>query len=491
MGIFFMRVQQPVRDRSMSLWQSAVRRTLASHDLSHDAKKQIEHGVSLHAQTAERGTPLPEIPPGAAAPSPATLSIAHASKAAFDALQAHQNGDTQTHKSLFNTLSDLVSKYSTWDLAGWAQCGAYYVKYYVLAHLPPTYHDWQVHAPANPNFGVIDYRLPANARVLMIGDWGTHMPDNAALVRQAIRTFKPDAIIHLGDVYYSGTVEECAQNVVDVIDQIMKALPGEKRPAFFTIPGNHDYYSGGAGFYQTISKINSGVAGCTQQASYFCLRTADNRWQFLGMDTGYGDRNPAAQTAPGLQVHESIWHKDKLDTFPGSTILLSHHQLISANETLNNGKRPYLNENLCAIFSPYFDRIAAWYWGHEHNFVVFENDLKIQDGDPPLKKGRLLGCSAYEETLNEDPYEINHPEARFIKDMPKLSRSTWKTGAQDFYNHAFGILDVTPDKIIATYYEYPSWGAVGGPTSDPQIGKPLYQEDLTYARAETPAQAIA
>jgi len=361
----------------------------------------------------------------------------------------------------------------------------------VLAHLPPTYHDWQVHAPANPNFGVIDYRLPANARVLMIGDWGTHMPDNAALVRQAIRTFKPDAIIHLGDVYYSGTVEECAQNVVDVIDQIMKALPGEKRPAFFTIPGNHDYYSGGAGFYQTISKINSGVAGCTQQASYFCLRTADHRWQFLGMDTGYGDRNPAAQTAPGLQVHESIWHKDKLDTFPGSTILLSHHQLISANETLNNGKRPYLNENLCAIFSPYFDRIAAWYWGHEHNFVVFENDLKIQDGDPPLKKGRLLGCSAYEETLNEDPYEINHPEARFIKDMPKLSRSTWKTGAQDFYNHAFGILDVTPDKIIATYYEYPSWGAVGGPTSDPQIGKPLYQEDLTYARAETPAQAIA
>lgn len=75
--------------------------------------------------------------------------------------------------------------------------------------------------------------------------------------------------------------------------------------------------------------------------------------------------------------------------------------------------------------------------------------------------------------------------------MPKLSRSTWKTGTQDFYNHAFGILDVTPDKITAAYYEYPSWGAVGGPTSDPQIGKSLYQEDLPYARSEAPAQAIA
>ncbi len=108
-----------------------------------------------------------------------------------------------------------------------------------------------------------------------------------------------------------------------------------------------------------------------------------------------------------------------------------------------------------------------------------------------MKKGRLLGCSAYEETLDENPYEIVYPEASFIEDMPKLSRSTWKTGAQNFYNHAFGILDVTPDKITAAYYEYPSWGA-HGPTSDPEIGKPLYQEDLTFTRpVEAPAQVIA
>jgi hypothetical protein len=128
-----MRVQQPVRDRSMSLWQSAVRQTLAGHDLSDDAKKQIEYGVSLHAQAVAHNTPLtplPEVAPGATASAPASATlIAHASKAAFDALQAHQDGDTQAHKSLFNTLSDLVSKYSTWDLSGWAQCGWYYVKY--------------------------------------------------------------------------------------------------------------------------------------------------------------------------------------------------------------------------------------------------------------------------------------------------------------------------------------------------------------------------
>jgi Calcineurin-like phosphoesterase len=478
-----MRVQQPVRDRNMSLWQSAVRETLAGHDLSDDAKKLVEHGVSMHAQSEQNGKPVvaaAEAPQVAGKPAvSSSANIAQASKAAFDAIQAHQDGDTPTFTSLFASLTNIV-KYSSWDIAGWVQCGWYYMKYYVLAHLPPTYHDWQAHAPADPNFGVIDYRLPTKSRVLMVGDWGTHMPDNVALLRQAIKKFKPDVIIHLGDVYYSGTVEECTANVLDVMEQIVKDLKLKVRPAFFAIPGNHDYYSGGSGFYYMISKVNSGVAGCTQQASYFCLRTQDDRWQFLGMDTGYGDRNPVEQLAPNLQVHEGAWHRDKLDKFPGSTILLSHHQLFSSKEQLNSGSRPYLNENLYATFKQYFDRIAAWYWGHEHNFILFDDNLRFQDGDLPLKKGRLLGCSAYEETQDENPYDVKYQQARFMKDMLKyqLKISDYKTGLQNFYNHAFGIFDVTPDKVTASYYEYPSWGSADGPPSDPPIGKPLYKEDI-------------
>ena len=64
-----MRVQQPVRDRNMSLWQSAVRQTLANrNDLSDSDKKQAEYGVSLHAQSEQIGKPLAaatEPPPGA------------------------------------------------------------------------------------------------------------------------------------------------------------------------------------------------------------------------------------------------------------------------------------------------------------------------------------------------------------------------------------------------------------------------------------------
>ncbi len=86
-----------------------------------------------------------------------------------------------------------------------------------------------------------------------------------------------------------------------------------------------------------IASINSGIAGCLQKASYFCLRTEDGAWQFLGMDTGYNDRDPTSPMAPGLQPSELKWHRDKLDRFRGSTIMLSHHQLFSAHAKLGDG----------------------------------------------------------------------------------------------------------------------------------------------------------
>jgi hypothetical protein len=32
-----------------------------------------------------------------------------------------------------------------------------------------------------------------------------------------------------------------------------------------------------------------------QQASYFCLQSADQKWQFIGLDTAYHDSNPFNQ----------------------------------------------------------------------------------------------------------------------------------------------------------------------------------------------------
>src|SRR5436309_10539859 len=86
-----MRVQQPVRDRNMSLWQSAVRATLGSRDLPDDAKKRVEHGVSMHAQSEQNGqagVPAADALQAGKAASPPSADT-QASKAAFDALKAH------------------------------------------------------------------------------------------------------------------------------------------------------------------------------------------------------------------------------------------------------------------------------------------------------------------------------------------------------------------------------------------------------------------
>jgi len=305
--------------------------------------------------------------------------------------------------------------------------------------------------PTSMSFGVLDYRLPETAKVVLLGDWGANMSDNVAMLSEALKKFKPDAIFHLGDVYYSGTQFECTRNVLKVMNELVQTL-GIKRPAFFTIPGNHEYYSGGAGFYDMIGKINDGIPGARQQASYFCLRTANNTWQFLGMDTGYGDHIPGMSVGPALQQPEAAWHQEKLKGFKGSTILLSHHQLFSANSEINkDGPQPYLNQALLATFKPYFDLIPIWFWGHEHNLVLFK------DSQFGLKKGRLVGCSAYEESLQEDPYKINYNAVAYANNMPRLELSPFATNMQKFYNHAFALLEVSPAKIDVSYFQYPSW----------------------------------
>jgi 3',5'-cyclic AMP phosphodiesterase CpdA len=443
-----MRHEPPVRDRNTSIWQSA------KHDNVDDwttARNRPRDG-SVEA--------TPDQPPAAASAS------AEATVAAT----------TEYIRGLF-------ARYGELDWRGWLSCLIQYIRYSFEARFS-QYNDWTKQKPASLSYGVIDHRLPSACKVLVIGDWGTHMADNVALLRQALKKLQPDAIVHLGDVYYSGTRQECVQNVLNVMDTLIAELR-ITRPPFFTLPGNHDYYSGGRGFYEMIGQINSSLPGCEQKASYFCLRTADDYWQFLGMDTGYNDRDPINKASPGLGHSEIAWHRDKLEHFPGTTVLFSHHQLFSAKEVLQQGgRRPYLNDKLQRIFHPYFDRVAAWFWGHEHSLIMFEDNLAFT-GPTPLRKGRLVGCSAYEESVAQDPYGITagSEAAAFMKDMKRLKVSSYRSHLQKFFDHAFALLEVTPERITAKYYSYPSWDQDFGVSAEPELEAPLYVEELPLIKA--------
>lgn len=326
-----------------------------------------------------------------------------------------------------------------------------------------VYHDWKKEGRGSLEYGVIDWRLPNDAKVGIIGDWGTGMDDSIGLL-QDLMAHKPDAIIHVGDIYYSGTPEECSTNFADPITRVFDQVLGQgKRIPVFTLPGNHDYYALGYGFYPMLARLNNDPK-TRQDASYFCLRTEDDGWQFLGMDTGWADANPANQlnpnyAGPWVQPSELEWHRDKLEHFSGSTVLLSHHQLFTANAKINGmassqSEFPYLNAFLMSAFQPFFrDRVAAWLWGHEHNLVLYKNGLF------GLAKGRLEGASAFEEAVDEDPYKNKYPEYVSYLDPKKYRVSKNPEG---YFSHSYSIIDLggrsNPSApVTASYYEFPSW----------------------------------
>jgi hypothetical protein len=287
--------------------------------------------------------------------------------------------------------------------------------------------------------------INAKVRIALMGDWGTGAQPAISVLKQ-IAAAKPDIVIHLGDVYYSGTPAECRDNFRLLVDQLLRrdnpTLP------IFTLAGNHDMYSGGLGYYALIDELN--VEPHRQPASYFCLRTADQAWQFLAMDTGYHDNNPVTVTdaVTFLEEDELGWHLDRIREFPGRTILLSHHQLFSAYSPIGpaaqDGSREATNPRLLEAFTQLTTngRIAGWFWGHEHT-------LSIYKAFAGLERGRCLGHGGVPVSLADDVYKLVEGLAL----VPEVV-DDGKLGAQGgVYAHGFAILDLDVESAKATYFE--------------------------------------
>ena len=316
------------------------------------------------------------------------------------------------------------------------------------------------------NFGVIT--IPENSKIAILGDFGTGLNDATTLLIALMQQLQPDIIIHLGDIYYSGTQDECAAYTLafkTAFQICNRAVP------VFSIPGNHEYYSGGTPFFNIVLPINAKLfPAMNQKASFFSLRTNDNNWQLLGMDTGYNAvhnfswTNPLvleSALAPWLDFDEAEWHKDKLKNFAGKTILLSHHQLFSSDAIINDGKdvyyqtgtdkstSTYLNTNLLEVFQPYLNKVVAWFWGHEHILNIYK------DNQAYLSKGRLVGNSGYEEWQGEDPYNNTGSPYKDMGIDLGYQPITYKDTNFNFYNHGFSLVLLSGTKARVNYYQYP------------------------------------
>ncbi|WNG23176.1 metallophosphoesterase [Cystobacter fuscus] len=440
-----------VRDPALSLWQSCLHRVLARRSGGPAS------GVGLDVSTAH---PVMEDAAAAAMEhagchdreGPPTLlqraSVCGRLAARWALARFH--GDQEEAQRLESEL-----RFSSYDPL-WLESVVEYERA-LLLHRQPFYrrHD-----------SLTDFilpELPEEATVAVIADWGTGMPDAQALLEQVAR-FSPDAIIHLGDIYYSGTPHEVRAHFLDVFTRVF----GSRWPRVLSLSGNHDRYSGGEGYRQLLEALG-------QPASYFCLR--NRSWQLMGMDTGLHDFNPRAlaDTMTRLEDSEMAWVLDKFQHAGGRrSVLFSHHPLFSLASVGHDSARrplainPHLSEPLASVLGD----VALWLWGHEHNLHVYEPYAG-------LKRGRCIGAGAVPMLRNEQwncpvPGLLPAPgESGLPRTLPGV-----RLGNDGLFDcHAYTILRLEGPRLTARYYQMENRLLVPGRVPAP--GPPLYEETMT------------
>jgi 3',5'-cyclic AMP phosphodiesterase CpdA len=436
------------RNVHASLWQSAVDQVIAQKNAGRSPAAHL--GAPSPAGPVVRPDPsTPEIlqtndiaeaidagqsVPLAPAPSPAAGfagTVKFCSAAAFKLAEARVKAFFTGDASELNLLKAQLD-------TPFAQCDPQWVRVlevYVASRIADKTIPYRRHASLG-DF-VIDDRLPAQANVALLADWGTGQ-DSARKLLTKLAAHRPDVVLHLGDVYYSGTQNE-VQNYFYAIWQKVLGLPavawGEKydqpaspkKPATFHLAGNHDMYSGGHPYYTVIDMLG-------QPASYFCLR--NEHWQFLTLDTGLHDANPSQAGQPTwLEDSEVAWLKDKVNNAGGrKTILLSHHQLFTAYERIGNQA---VNQRLLAQLHDILPKVTAWFWGHEHNLVIYQPWLNVL--------ARCIGNGAFPVL----PSELASPNPEVPLDPVTLAKD--KSG---FFAHGYVTMQIDGAAASVTYYQY-------------------------------------
>jgi Calcineurin-like phosphoesterase len=269
---------------------------------------------------------------------------------------------------------------------------------------------------------VIDGKLGSQARIAIIGDWGTGQPEAINVLQQVARK-NPDVVIHLGDIYYSGTAFEVENYFYQIWHDTLKL--DTSGIVTFSLAGNHDMFCGGGPYYNLLDKLG-------QPASYFCLR--NDSWQFIGIDTGLHDSKPDGTVPTYLEDTEVQWLTDKIQNAGGrKTVLLSHHQLFSAFENICG--QP-VNATLNTQLSPLLEKIAIWFWGHEHNQVIYKPYMNILarcigHGAFPVGAGQVSATPTYQAVPVEDV----------------------RLGGNPFFNHGYVLVDIDGAGAKISYYQ--------------------------------------
>lgn len=199
-------------------------------------------------------------------------------------------------------------------------------------------------------------------RIGILGDWGTGLY-GAPICKRSIENDSNgfQILLHLGDVYYSGTEKEVRENFL----RHWPRVPGSVSRA---CNSNHEMYSGGYGYFDVT------LPDFGQSSSCFAFQ--NGHWLLVGLDSGYKDHDLAENQVPWLEgLIESAGSR--------KVVLFCHHQPFSLMESQGT---KLVNKLQSLLIN---QKIFAWYWGHEHRCVLYDRH--------PLWRlhGRCIGHSGY------------------------------------------------------------------------------------------------
>lgn len=266
-------------------------------------------------------------------------------------------------------------------------------------------------------------------RLVFVGDWGSGLP-RARKVADQMRNFVEEAtaagtechVIHLGDVYYSGFDYEYRKRFLPY----WPVKPGEEdRIGSWSLNGNHDMYSGGHAYYDTLLAD----ARFARQARSSFFRLANDHWQFIGLDTAYDD--------DGLKDPQAAWLADTLAGNRQRAVLLTHHQFFSAYEDAPTvGK--VLREKLGPLLAA--KAIFGAIWGHEHRCV-------LHSAHGGLEYARLVGNGGV-------PVYMTHAEGdEYPAPATFEDRRYIASGFEHWAYMGFSVVDLDGNSLRERYFD--------------------------------------
>jgi hypothetical protein len=241
-------------------------------------------------------------------------------------------------------------------------------------------------------------------------------------------------VIHLGDVYYSGLETEDKRRFLD-----LWPVTDRQRESVFSwsLNGNHDMYSGGFGYFDTLLGDPRFAAQRDQHGaatSYFHLRSPS--WDFLGLDTAWDSNVVSTGQQAALADPQGPFVATVGGQSDRKLVLLSHHQLVSVFDHDDIG--PTLTGKLGPVLDT--NRVTAWWWGHEHRAITY-------DPAGGVRYPRCLGNGGVPVEPDPAPAPGSQPV------MTWRSVRTVEEDGQQRTRFGFAVLDLSPEEIAVAYVD--------------------------------------